>query len=99
MTGEDFFDREDILERLKAERNFALIGQRKVGKTSIILEYLSRNPDPQVFTSYIYILFEDTPPAHACGRWSARTQRGAVVQSGSSGSVHSSSRWCRDRPG
>ena len=37
----DRFDREEILERLKAERNFALIGQRKVGKTSIILEYLN----------------------------------------------------------
>jgi len=61
VTGEDFFDREDVLERLKAERNFALIGQRKVGKTSIILEYLRRNPDPQVLTPYIYILFEETP--------------------------------------
>lgn len=65
VTGKDFFNREDILERLKAERNFALIGQRKVGKTSIILEYLRRNPDPQVLTSYIYILFEETPTSFA----------------------------------
>ncbi|MFQ6057991.1 MAG: ATP-binding protein [Anaerolineae bacterium] len=63
VTGEDFFDRENILERLNAQRNFALIGQRKVGKTSIILEYLHRNPDPQVLTPYIYILFEETPPS------------------------------------
>ena len=63
VTGEDFFNREDILERLKAPRNFALIGQRKVGKTSIILEYLRQNPDPQVLTPYIYILFEETPPS------------------------------------
>ncbi|MFQ6014098.1 MAG: ATP-binding protein [Anaerolineae bacterium] len=61
VTGEDFFDREEILERLKAERNFALIGQRKVGKTSIILEYLRRNPNSQVLSPYIYILFEETP--------------------------------------
>ena len=65
VTGEDFFNREDILERLKGERNFALIGQRKVGKTSIILEYLRQNPDPQVLTPYVYILFEETPPSFA----------------------------------
>jgi AAA+ ATPase superfamily predicted ATPase len=65
VTGEDFFNREDILERLKAERNFALIGQRKVGKTSIILEYLRRNPDPQSLIAYVYILFEETPPSFA----------------------------------
>lgn len=63
VTGEDFFDRQDILERLKAQHNFALIGQSKAGKTSIILEYLRRNPDPQVFAPYIYILFEETPPS------------------------------------
>ncbi len=65
VTGDDFFNREDILERLKAERSFALIGQRKVGKTSIILEYLRRSPDPESLIAYIYILFEETPPSFA----------------------------------
>lgn len=63
VTGDDFFNRQDILKRLKLERNFALVGQRKVGKTSIILEYLRRNADPQALIAYIYILFEETPPS------------------------------------
>jgi len=62
VTGEHFFHRGDILEPLKAERNFALIGQRKVGKTSIILEHLRRNPDPQSLIAYIYVLLGETPP-------------------------------------
>jgi AAA+ ATPase superfamily predicted ATPase len=65
VTGEDFFNREDILERLKAERSIAPIGQRKVGKTSIILECLRRNPDPQSLIAHIYILFEEPPPSFA----------------------------------
>lgn len=65
VTGEDSFNREDILEFLKVERNLALIGQRRVGKTSIILEYLRRNPDPQSLTAYIYVLLEETPPSLA----------------------------------
>lgn len=65
VTGMDFFDREDILSLLRRraedmlkgnKRNIAMIGIRKTGKTSILLQfkqYIEANP--RVLAVYIYI--------------------------------------------
>lgn len=59
VTGKDFFDREEILERLlKTEKNYALIGFRKTGKTSILFNFRRRVETSLV--SYTYILFSET---------------------------------------
>ncbi|MCK4491126.1 MAG: ATP-binding protein [Candidatus Altiarchaeales archaeon] len=59
VVGDDFFDREEILqELLETEKNYALVGFRKTGKTSILLNLRERINDPLV--SYTYILFSET---------------------------------------
>jgi len=68
VYGEDFFDRDEILALLKRrmdsfrngeKRNLALIGLRKTGKTSILLEYKRRIMDPDVLPVFVYIKPED----------------------------------------
>ena len=55
-----FFDRKEILTELKKPKNFALIGKRKSGKTSILWEYrLMKSKNELV--PYIYLPFSITP--------------------------------------
>ena len=59
VVGDDFFDREEVLhELLETEKNYALVGFRKTGKTSILLNLKERLENPLV--SYTYILFSET---------------------------------------
>ncbi len=59
VVGEGFFDREEILQRLlETEKNYALVGFRKTGKTSILLNFKGETKNPLV--SYTYILFSET---------------------------------------
>jgi len=61
-TGEEFFNREELMNSLQGKlneakkgkkRNVALIGLRKVGKTSILWEFMNRNTHPVQI--YIYV--------------------------------------------
>lgn len=52
VTGKEFINREDILKRLfyvyRNRQNVALVGQRRIGKTSIAREFIRRlKEDPQ----------------------------------------------------
>jgi len=59
VRGKDLFDREEILEDLiQADKNYALIGFRKSGKTSLMLE--SERKLKGSLVSYTYILFTET---------------------------------------
>ncbi len=67
VRGEDFFDREDLLNDLKRnldhitngeKRNIALIGIRKVGKTSILLEFKRKVKTEDILIPYVYLLEE-----------------------------------------
>lgn len=61
-TGKEFFDREELMDVLTEKfnqakkgkkRNIALIGLRKVGKTSILWEFMNRNKYPLQIYMYV----------------------------------------------
>lgn len=59
VTGKEFFDREEILEKLiEGKQNIALIGTRKAGKTSLLRQFLTTQR--KYIASYYYIPFEET---------------------------------------
>lgn len=59
VTGKEFFDREEVLEKLvKGGQNIALIGVRKAGKTSIFKQFLATQS--RFIASYYYIPFVET---------------------------------------
>jgi len=61
VTGDEFFNRSEILERLLSTgRNYALIGLRKSGKTSILYEFEKRLKKPDTTPVHIYLLFSET---------------------------------------
>ena len=61
VTGEDLFDRETLIDTLtKTQKNFALIGARKSGKTSLMWEIRPKLEHQGILCPYIYVLFEDT---------------------------------------
>ncbi|MGP8323619.1 MAG: AAA family ATPase [Methanosarcinaceae archaeon] len=61
VTGDEFFNRSEILERLLSTgRNYALIGLRKSGKTSILYEFEKRLKKPDTIPVHIYLLFSET---------------------------------------
>jgi len=61
VTGEDLFDRETLIDALiKTQKNFALIGPRKSGKTSLMWEIRPKLEQKGILCPYIYVLFEDT---------------------------------------
>lgn len=61
VTGEEFFNRSEILERvLSIGRNYALIGLRKSGKTSILYEFEKHLKNPETLPVHIYLLFSET---------------------------------------
>lgn len=61
VTGEELFDREELLETLgKGGKNFALIGPRKSGKTSLMWEIRPVLEQQGFLSPYIYVFFEDT---------------------------------------
>ncbi len=65
VQGEAFYDRDRLLELLTRElhgflqqgtrAHLALIGPRKVGKTSLLFELQRRLPDDDVFVLYLYL--------------------------------------------
>ena len=68
VYGEDFFDREETLSLLERrtisfkqgdKRNLAIIGLRKMGKTSILLEFKRRLTDADILPVFVYIKPED----------------------------------------
>ncbi len=68
VYGEDFFDRDEILSLLQRrmdsfrqgdKRNLALVGLRKTGKTSILLEFKRRLTDADVLPIFVYIKPEE----------------------------------------
>jgi len=68
VYGEDFFDREETLSLLERrtvslkqgdKRNLAIIGLRKMGKTSILLEFKRRITDADILPVFVYIKPED----------------------------------------
>jgi len=68
VYGEDFFDREEILSLLERrlisfkqgdKRNIALVGLRKMGKTSILLEFKRRLTDTDVIPIFVYLKPEE----------------------------------------
>jgi AAA+ ATPase superfamily predicted ATPase len=61
VTGEDLFDRETLIDTLtKLQKNFALIGPRKSGKTSLMWGIRPKLEQQGILCPYIYVLFEDT---------------------------------------
>ncbi len=61
VTGDDLFNREALIDTLTGEqKNFALIGPRKSGKTSLMWEIRPELERKGILSPYIYILFEDT---------------------------------------
>lgn len=61
VTGDKFFNRSETLERLLITgRNYALIGLRKSGKTSILYEFEKRLKKPDTIPVHIYLLFSET---------------------------------------
>jgi AAA+ ATPase superfamily predicted ATPase len=61
VTGEQLFNREELIETLQGRRqNFALIGPRKSGKTSLMWEVRPKLEGKGILCPYIYVLFEDT---------------------------------------
>jgi AAA+ ATPase superfamily predicted ATPase len=61
VTGDEFFNRSETLERLLSiGRNYALIGLRKSGKTSILYEFEKRLTKPEIIPVHIYLLFSET---------------------------------------
>ncbi len=61
VTGAEFFNRSETLERLLSTgRNYALIGLRKSGKTSILYEFEKRLKKPDTIPVHIYLLFSET---------------------------------------
>jgi len=61
VTGEEFFNRSETLERLLSiGRNYALIGLRKSGKTSILYEFEKQLKKPETLPVHIYLLFSET---------------------------------------
>lgn len=61
VTGSELFNRDDLLNSLaSAKKNFALVGLRKAGKTSLLLESQQRKKEQGELTAYIYVMFEDT---------------------------------------
>jgi len=56
VTGDEFFNRSETLERLLSTgRNYALIGLRKSGKTSILYEFEKRLKKPDTICCYCAI--------------------------------------------
>ena len=61
VTGEQLFNREELIETLQGSpKNFALIGPRKSGKTSLMWEVRPKLEQKGILCPYIYVLFEDT---------------------------------------
>jgi AAA+ ATPase superfamily predicted ATPase len=61
VTGEQLFNREELIETLQGSpKNFALIGPRKSGKTSLMWEVRPKLEGKGILCPYIYVLFEDT---------------------------------------
>ncbi len=61
VTGDEFFNRSETLERLLSiGRNYALIGLRKSGKTSILYEFEKQLKKPETLPVHIYLLFSET---------------------------------------
>ena len=61
VTGEQLFNREALIETLTGSpKNFALIGPRKSGKTSLMWEVRHKLEQKGILCPYIYVLFEDT---------------------------------------
>lgn len=61
VTGEELFDREALIKTLtESPKNFALIGPRKSGKTSLMWEIRPIFEQEGILSPYIYVLFEDT---------------------------------------
>ncbi len=61
VTGEQLFNREALIETLtESPKNFALIGPRKSGKTSLMWEVRPKLEQKGILCPYIYVLFEDT---------------------------------------
>ena len=61
VTGDEFFNRSETLKRLLITgRNYALIGLRKSGKTSILYEFEKRLKKPDTIPVHIYLLFSET---------------------------------------
>jgi len=83
VTGDEFFDREDIMKRLdilldkfkKGKRqNVALMGLRKIGKTSIIFELANSRKD----IPFVYIYLEENMSVE---RFSSLVFRSLLVSS------------------
>src|SRR3989338_6067707 len=59
VTGEEFFDRKEILERLEREIvekkkiGFAVYGQRRIGKSSLLKEFARKIRNEKVVPVYI----------------------------------------------
>ncbi len=61
VTGEHLFDREDLIQTLtRGDKNYALIGPRKSGKTSLMWEIRPTLEQKDILAPYIYVLFEET---------------------------------------
>jgi AAA+ ATPase superfamily predicted ATPase len=61
VTGEELFNREALIETLtQGQKNVALIGPRKSGKTSLMWEIRPKLEQKGILSPYIYVLFEDT---------------------------------------
>ncbi len=60
VSGELFYGRKEVLESIKFGNNYALLGIRRVGKTSIILE-LTKKLKKQGITPVVVSLFEVSP--------------------------------------
>lgn len=60
VAGPQLFDREELLRKLtNIKRNYALVGLRKAGKTSVIFEAKRRMEKQGILCPYIYVMFED----------------------------------------
>lgn len=61
VTGEDLFNRVALIDTLTGgQKNFALIGPRKSGKTSLMWEIRPELERKGILSPYIYVMFEDT---------------------------------------
>ncbi|MFW5740179.1 MAG: hypothetical protein ACOC1F_07420 [Myxococcota bacterium] len=80
VTADAFFDREDILQRLSdavrqlqagSPKWLALIGVRRIGKTSLLLELARREHRQERLTFVVLDLLEETPLSPEVFRWYA----------------------------
>src|SRR6266540_2165083 len=88
VTSRAFFDREQALEMIRraADRLRAgapswlcILGPRKVGKTSLVLEFARRNPDPGIVFVLIDVLEGVPGSLEVFRRCALRAVDGALV--------------------